>query len=211
VSAVRAATIQDKVAANSSTNSKTASLGTAPTAGNLLILCSGIASTATITSITQTNVVWSKVASTTSLSPTCEIWKGVVSASAGTSIAVAYSGAAFNSWWCGEFSGLSGTLDQSSISVATSTANYVTGTITPSTSATVIAMMATDSGSIAFTNFAVTTNGCVYVTPTAMMAISGSASTLGTLIVGAYTTTVPTAVVFQAAGGNHTSIILDLT
>jgi hypothetical protein len=96
-----------------STNSLGITMDSTPTNGNYLILCSSRDNTGTITSITQTNVTWTVLVAYNANGPSIEIWKGQVSASAGTSITVAYSNVAFSYISVYEFAGISGTLDQS--------------------------------------------------------------------------------------------------
>jgi hypothetical protein len=77
-------------------------------------LCSESEGGTNISSITQTNVSWSKLAeSTASSSPHCEIWVGIVSGSADTGITVTYSDTTYCGFHASEWSGLTGTLDQS--------------------------------------------------------------------------------------------------
>jgi len=115
---------------NGSGGTRVITLGATPTNGNLLLLISGVEDNGSITSITQTNVTWTKFAGTTiGSAPVVEIWKGVVGASAGTGLTVAYSSSAYGSCAVIEMSGLTGTLDQS----ATRSDNFMP-IITPSTS-----------------------------------------------------------------------------
>lgn len=126
--------VQEKAVASASTNSQAGTLGATPTQGNVIILMSESEGSTNITSITQTNVTWTKVAeSTASTAPHCEIWKGVVGASPGTSITVAYSGTAFCGWTAMEWSGIDGTLDQSAVATNVSQGSYIP-TITPTVS-----------------------------------------------------------------------------
>ena len=150
--------IQEKRADSTNTNSLAASLGTAPTNGNLMILISVHEDGGNISSITQTNVTWSKLAeSTASTSPHVEIWKGVVAASAGTSITVAYSSTSFSAWVASEWTGYSGTLDQSASrnSTTDNTARHYIPFITPtSASALVVAGCSTANNTNGFTDVA---------------------------------------------------------
>lgn len=203
----RAIPIQDKVAANSSSNSKAASLDSTPVAGNVLLLCSSIAGNNTITSITQTNVTWTQLLGTSGLTPTVELWKGVVSASPGTSITVAYSGTNFNCWWAGEFAGLAGTVDQSSVSGATVT-HWRTGAITPSADSLVIATMGTSNGATPFDVAAF--GGGVMATPPAILPSTDNQAVIGTLNVACYRTALTTNGLFARASGNHTSVIASI-
>lgn len=136
--------VQEAVFASASTNSANQSVGTTPTNGNLMVLVSANEGAFNITGITQTNVTWSKVAeSTASTAPHCEIWKGVVSGSAGTSITVAYSGTTFTTWLVQEWSGVTGTLDQSA-TATTVTSKYIP-LITPTVSTALVISGGTES------------------------------------------------------------------
>lgn len=85
----------------------TANLGATPTNGNILLLFS-VANQFTISSITQTNVTWSKVARANYggniTNP--EVWIGTVAASAGTGVVVTYSGNNVQAIIIQEYSGL---------------------------------------------------------------------------------------------------------
>lgn len=204
-------TVQDLVAANSNTSSKAATMSATPTSGNTIILCSVISAVQTISSITQTNVTWTKLKATASINPSVEVWKGVVAASAGTTITVAYSGGAYNCWWAGEFASAPTTVDQFSVSGATTT-GYLTGSITPGGSYLTIAVMGTDNGGTPFGNTAITLVGGIQVQPLAFVPLSGNGSALGTLMVGVWDATTSGAqALFNSVGGNHASIIMSLT
>jgi hypothetical protein len=97
---------------STNTNSLALTLGSTPTNGNLLILVSGRDDNGTISSITQTNVTWTQIATSTA-APRLEVWKGVVSASPGTGITVAYSTTSFSQYVVTEWNGITGTLDTS--------------------------------------------------------------------------------------------------
>jgi hypothetical protein len=94
--------VQGNARGTSTTNSISVTMGATPTAGNLLVACIGTfigTPSLTVTSITQTNVAWTYQISKHSVVYDyldVEIWVGVVSASAGTGITIALSGAA--SW-----------------------------------------------------------------------------------------------------------------
>lgn len=90
----------------------------APTNGNVVLAMFILESTQRVSSITQTNVTWTRLAETTvGTAPRCEVWAGVAAASAGTGITVAYSDAGNGGWMIAEFNGLAGTLDQSASQV----------------------------------------------------------------------------------------------
>lgn len=84
---------------------------TAPTEGNVLLLLLGTSGTRTISSVTTTNVTWSALVQETDGGVRVELWKGVVGASAGTSIAITPSGSGWNSGRVFEYAGITGTLD----------------------------------------------------------------------------------------------------
>jgi hypothetical protein len=126
--------VQDKPSNWGSGNSAALTLGTTPTNGNLLIAMVAIEGSTNVSSITQTNVTWTRVEqSTASTSPHCEIWKGVVAASAGTGVTVAFSGSTYCGFHCSEWSGVTGTLDQSAVSTNVSNRNIPTITPTDQT------------------------------------------------------------------------------
>jgi hypothetical protein len=108
----------DTQAGSTNTNSLALTLGSTPTNGNLLILVSGRDDNGTISSITQTNVTWTLVAKATA-APMVEVWKGVVSASPGTGITVAYSTTSFSQYVVTEWVGITGTLDTSVVNSGT--------------------------------------------------------------------------------------------
>lgn len=104
--------IQDKgTGAGASGSSRALTLNATPANGNLLLaLISVEDGTKSVSSISQTNVTWTKIDGTTAgTTPVIELWKGVVSASASTSVTVNYSGATYNgvhiSEWPSTFSG----------------------------------------------------------------------------------------------------------
>jgi hypothetical protein len=122
--------VQDAAAASGSASSQGVTLGATPTTGNHLLLVSESEGGTNISSISQTNVTWTKLAeSTASTAPHCEIWIGVAAASAGTGITVNYSGETYCGFTVSEWSGLTGTLDQSAVS--TNVSNQYIPTITP--------------------------------------------------------------------------------
>ena len=106
--------VQVKNGGAAASSSIGATLGATPT--GFLICLSVKEGTDNITSITQTNVTWTKVAeSTASTAPHVEIWKGVISGTADTGITVAYSGSSYGGPCFSEWSGVTGTLDQSAV------------------------------------------------------------------------------------------------
>lgn len=110
--------VQDKAsgATGTNTNSFGISLASTPTNGNLLIACVGRDGTGSISSITQTGVTWSQVATSgTGSAPVMFIWKGIVGSGAGTSITIACSSTTFMGAHISEWSGITGTLDNSAI------------------------------------------------------------------------------------------------
>jgi hypothetical protein len=122
--------VQDKQASNNNTSSQNVTMNSTPTNGNLLIIVTESEGAANVSSITQTNVTWTKVAeSTASTTPHCEVWKGVVAASAGTSVTVAWGSSTYCCFHVSEWSGVTGTLDQSA--VLTTQANQYLPIITP--------------------------------------------------------------------------------
>jgi hypothetical protein len=138
--------VQEKAASHTSTNSLGVTLGAAPTNGNVLILISECEGSSNITGITQTNVTWTKLAeSTASTSPHTEIWKGVASASAGTGITVAYSASNWSGYVVSEWSGLTGTLDQTAASTNTGRSTGYLPAITPTSSTALVVFGATDT------------------------------------------------------------------
>lgn len=120
-------------------------LGVAPTVGNLLI--AAVVSTGnTITSLAQTNVAWTElVAANNGTALKIALWKGVVSASAGTTLTV--TGTAFLGCRLWEFSNLTGTLVQSaSVTDGTSTSGSVTPHIVPASGNMIFALAGFDTG-----------------------------------------------------------------
>lgn len=206
---VRYTPVQEKVSANSNTNSLAVTLDSTPTNGNKMYLLSAHSSTGTISSITQTNVSWSNLLKTSSLNPTVELWVGTVSASAGTGITVAYSDTIWSSYYVFEATGLAGTVDQSSVSGSTTT-GYQTGTITPSSEKVVVSVMGTSNGSTAFSNNSISLSQGIIISPVAFLSLSGSGSALGTVMAAIYKTAASTSVLYGSASGNHTSIIASL-
>lgn len=76
-----------------STDPELFTLGATPTAGNVLVLQRAVVSgTATISTVTQTNVTWTRAKRNT-VNQDCDIWIGVVGASPGTVITVDLSAA----------------------------------------------------------------------------------------------------------------------
>lgn len=203
--------IQDAVSANSNSNTKSITLSKTPWAGNILIICLGISTNTTITSIVQTNVTWTQLVGNSGISPTVAIWKGVVGSSPGTTVTITYGTSAFNSFWIGEFNGIAGTLGVSSVSTSAA-AQYLTGTITPTTYSLIISVMVTTDGSSPFIS---TTNNeansGVQVTVPAIVPLAGNSTILGTLNASAYYTSLTTAVLYGNASGNVASVILSLT
>lgn len=138
--------VQEKAATGgTSTNSLAATLGATPTAGNVLVLCSAAESSQNISSITQTNVSWSKLAETpASTAPHAEIWVGVVSASAGTTITVNYSATNYCGWAVQEWADLAGTLDQSDVA-SSATSRIAIPLITPTDATALVVSMTAPS------------------------------------------------------------------
>jgi hypothetical protein len=137
--------VQELAITASSAASQAGTLGTAPTNGNTLILCSENEGANNVSSITQTNVAWTKLAETpASTAAHAEIWKGVVSASAGTGITVAFSGTAFCGWFASEWTGLTGTLDQTANNTAAN--SLYLPVITPTNAAALVIAAAAASG-----------------------------------------------------------------
>lgn len=79
-----------------------------PTSGNKIFLFSFSNGNADLTSVTQTNVTWTKVASGTAVTSTkLNIWVGAVAASAGTTVTIVRGGGGGQAVWSVmEFTGL---------------------------------------------------------------------------------------------------------
>lgn len=139
-----AALVQTAVDSDNATTT-TPVLGATPTVGNILI--AAVVSTGdVITSLAQTNVTWSELASVhngTTLK--VALWKGVIAAAAGTTLTV--TGTAFLGCRLWEFSNLNGTLVQSStIGDGTATSGAVTPHIVPSAGNMIFAVAGWDTG-----------------------------------------------------------------
>lgn len=107
-----------------STNSPGFTWGAAPTNGNRIYVVVITEAGINVSSITQTNVTWTRLKeSTASTTPHVEIWEGVVAASAGTGMTISMSGSDYCTAWGAEFAGLSGTLEDFGIKTAVSVAN----------------------------------------------------------------------------------------
>ena len=79
--------------------SLTVTMGATPTIGNIIVLASVCNGTADLTSVTQTNVTWTKMKSggTPDAATKINIWIGKVAASASTTVTIARPGA--NAMW----------------------------------------------------------------------------------------------------------------
>ena len=208
---IPATVVQDAASTNSNSSTKSVTLSRAPWPGNVLILCMSIATTTTISSISQTGVTWTQVAGNSGLNPTVAIWKGVVGSSPGSTITVTIGTSGFNSFWVGEFNGVAGTLGVHSESTSAAAA-YDTGTIVPASYSLIVSVMGTTNGS---TPFLATSNnefnsGVRVVTP-ALSVLSGSGSALGTLNVSAYYSGDSTGVRYGNVSGNVASVIAAIT
>lgn len=209
---IKAPPVQDAVAANSNTSSKSVTLSSIPTNGNKLILCITISYNTTVSSVTQAGVTWTKLLNTTGFNPTVEIWIGDIGASASQTVTVTYAYGAFNSFWIGEFSFLStGSVDKSYVSSTTTTSDY-TGIINPSAFGLVVAVMGTSNGSTPFsTNGTAEVLGSVNLIPPAISGLSGNSTILGTLCVGIYQSNYQSQVYFGGnPSGDHASIIASI-
>jgi hypothetical protein len=104
--------IQDKASgAGSNTNSLALTLGSTPTNGNILLACIDRDATGAITSITQTNVTWTQlISSGNGTAPVVEIWKGVVGASAGTTLTIACATTTYTGVHVSEWAGITATI-----------------------------------------------------------------------------------------------------
>lgn len=104
---------------------------TAPTVGNILIGFFGSGSSGvSLPSITQTNVVWSKLAQSSTQRDN-EIWIGAISASPGTSVSFNIGGGAASFAEVVEFTGYQGTQDGGSGGTQSGTTGTpISGTIT---------------------------------------------------------------------------------
>lgn len=135
---------------NSSTSSRAETLGATPTTGNKLILVSCVEGSEAISSITQTNVSWAKLAGTTAGSaPVVEIWVGTVSASAGTGVTIAYAASSYGCVAIIEMTSLAGMLDQS----GTRSDNFVPAITPTDTGALVVFGVSQDTFASAYGTF----------------------------------------------------------
>ncbi len=96
----------------------------APTVGNILLCCAGGgAAAADVSGIVQTNVAWSMlVHKVDGTNEAVSLWKGVVSDSPGTTVTVSFTGTIYGNVTITEWTGLSGTLDQSLTDTTTNNA-----------------------------------------------------------------------------------------
>ena len=113
----------------------TPTFGVAPAQTSILFaLCAGVATATTVSSISQTNVTWTKLRSKINgTGANVELWKGVPTGTPGTVVTVTFSGATNNAvsvveWAAGH--GLAGTVDQAADATGTS-AYQQTGWIKP--------------------------------------------------------------------------------
>ena len=105
--------IQDKATgAGASASTRAITLDATPTNGNTLIAVIAVEDgTKSVSSISESNVSWSKIAGTTpGTTPVVEIWAGAVSGSASTSITINFSGATYNGAVVSEWNGITGTV-----------------------------------------------------------------------------------------------------
>lgn len=147
----------------------TVTMGSTPTNGNLLILtfdgASDGATNAHVDTISQTNVVWTFVASPSDFTyQSTEIWKGVISASAGTVITINFHNGA-SATFCQadvcEWSGLDGTVDKIEHNDGAQSATGVSGTTAETTQANelVVAAIGGTASSTAPNGQSAATNG----------------------------------------------------
>lgn len=129
-----------------------ATLGVAPTVGNLLIACVVNEGATTVNSITQTNVTWTLMVRATGANGRSELWLGVPSASPGTAATAAMSGGTWGSLTILELvgTGLSGIIDLTATSSfsynsSSSPLNQV-GPLTPSVSSALVVAALGHSG-----------------------------------------------------------------
>jgi hypothetical protein len=132
--------VQGKESSAGNQSSVGITLTSTPTNGNLLICTVASEGTQNVSSITQTNVTWTKVAETTaSTAPHAEIWKGVVATSAGATATITWGTSYYCCAYISEWTGVTGTLDQSATRVTQS--SLWVPTITP-TDATALVISA---------------------------------------------------------------------
>lgn len=135
-------------------------LDATPTNGNHLILAAFTNGNADLSSVTCTNVTWTKVASGTAIGNTkLNIWVGVIAASASTTVTIARGGGGGNAvWQVQEYSGLTLT--------PTGGTPAISNVTTPASNQTPPALAATTVGHLlAFTSGAVSQNNNVVARP----------------------------------------------
>lgn len=205
--------VQVKSAAETANDDSLAvTMDSGPTNGNLLIAVISIIGTTNVSSLTQTNVVWTQLAETAdSTSPKCEIWKGVVGASAGTGITVAFSANTNDkSIVVSEWNGITGTLDQSASRVA-----QTQGTLAAGAQSTP-AILPTNVNALVIAGFA-STNGTTRYGTLGMTAFEPVALNVGSIAGyqwSGYAFPGTTPIMATCAGhtiGNYSSLIVSLT
>lgn len=127
-----AALVQDESVGNVASHT----LGWTPSAGNYLVLTRDSATTAfnDLSSITQTNVSWSRIGSVYSTNRKSEIWIGVVSASPGTGLTFGFTGGGISTMagaHIAEYSGLTGNVLNTATGSTGNSATPATASITP--------------------------------------------------------------------------------
>ncbi len=187
----------------------------APTAGNLeYLMWTGTSTSITISSVAQTNVVWSKVLSDNT-NRDVELWKGVVSASAGTSVTITTSAATAAGAGDGVYIEVSGTSGYTTVtsSVLNGTSGTISPTITPASGAAALILAVSRAGGTPASPNGTPINGFTALTPNAsdgrgmfayqfVASASGSYTPAWTAASGAYNSII---VSFAGAGGttNH--------
>lgn len=207
----RAFPIQEILSVNSSSSSKSITLPVPPTAGNVLIITLAMNSNTSITSIVQTNVTWASLVGSTGTVPTVAIWRGIVGGSPGSSVTITYGATGYNAFWIGEFSGISGTLNTSSVS-ASITGVYTTGIITPTVDSLIISAIGTDNGTNPFVPiYNIEIFSGIIVCPKSYISTVSSVTAVGSLLTSAYHTSQSTGVMYGQASGHLVTVIAAIT
>ena len=129
--------LQEIQAGSTNAADRSADFVVAPRDGSHIIVFASCEVGHNVTAVTLTNATFVKLAeSTASTAPHCEIWLGTVGASAGVHLYVSWSGANYVNFLANEWTGLTGTLDQSA--VVTNSASHDIPVITATSAAALV-------------------------------------------------------------------------
>jgi hypothetical protein len=138
--AVGSGPVQDAAVVNANATSRTLTLGSAPTAGNILVLMLATETTTATATLSQTGVTWSQAVAVTT-NGRAELWIGTVGSGASATLTVNLSATSYGSAVLSEWSGLQGVVDTSATLSHAGTNLTWSPVIVPATDTLVVALI----------------------------------------------------------------------